>query len=213
MFKKIFLLLGLSLFLVACDSKTEKSLGYGEVSNGVYSNDYFKFSVNLPNDWVIQSQAALNEVIEKGSDVFAGDDEVLKSALKASEQDTVNMLAILKFEQGSPEPFNPSFIVVAENISSAPGVKTGADYHYHAKKLLQSGQIPYEFPNEIFSRDVSGVTFDVMPTQIPFYTSNIFQEYYATKINDHIFMFILSYSTESEKQELEAILSGVTLAE
>ena len=84
---------------------------------------------------------------------------------------------------------------------------SGSDYHYHTKKLLESGQMKYEFPNEIYTKDISGISFDVMPAQISVNNLTVYQEYYAARENDYILLFILSYSSDSEIDEINRILN------
>ena len=193
MYKIFTLIIGLSLLLTGCDTKPSTEIGYGTIESGVYTNDYFNMSIKVPDNWIIQSQAAQKELMETGSNLISGEDKNLKAILKESEKKTVNMFSFFKFELGTPVPFNPSIISVAERISHMPGVKRGSDYHFFGKKTLESSQMNYQFPNEIYTKVISGVPFDVMPAQITVNSLTIYQEIYAAKINDYILIFTLSY--------------------
>jgi hypothetical protein len=70
----------------------------------------------------------------------------------------------------------------------------------------------YEFPNEIYTKDISGISFDVMPAQITINNFTVYQEYYAARINDYVLMFILSYSSDSEIDELNQIISRLKIS-
>ena len=166
-------------------------------------------SIKVPENWAVQSQAAQQKLMETGTNLLSGDDDNLKSVLKESQKQAINMFSFFKYEPGAPVPFNPSITSVAERVSHMPGVKRGSDYHFHARKLLESGQMKYEFPHEIYTRDFSGISFDVMPAQITINNLTIYQEYYAARVNDYVLMFILSYSLDEEIDELRKILTSV----
>ena len=209
MYKILTLVIGVCLFLTGCDTKPVNEIGYGTIAKGIYTNEYFNMSIKVPDDWAVQSQAARQDLMEKGADLLSGEDDNLKSILKESQKQSIAMFAFFKHEQGAPVPFNPSIMSVAERMSHMPGVKRGSDYHFHAKKLLESGQVKYEFPHEIYTKDVSGMSFDVMPTQITITNMTVYQDYYATRINDYVLIIILSYSSNSEVEELDKILNSL----
>lgn len=212
MYKIFTVIIGLSLLLTGCDTKPSAEIGYGTIANGVYTNDYFNMSIKVPDNWIVQSQAAQQELMKTGSNLISGEDKNLKAILNEAEKQTVNMFLFFKFEQGTAVPFNPSIISIAERMSHMPGVKRGSDYHFHAKKLLESGQLEYEFPNEIYTKVISGVSFDVMPVQITINNLTVYQEYYAARIKDYVLMFILSYSSDAEIDELNTIVSGLKIS-
>ena len=212
MYKIFIIIIGLSLLLTGCDTKPSEEIGYGTIVNDVYTNNYFNMSIKVPDNWTVQSQASQQELMKTGSNLFSGEDKSLKSILKEAEKQTVNMFSFFKFEQGSPVSFNPSIMSIAVRMSHMPGVKRGSDYHFHAKKLLESGHMKYEFPNEIYTKDISGISFDVMPAQITINNFTVYQEYYAARINDYVLMFILSYSSDSEIDELNQIISRLKIS-
>lgn len=207
MTRTITITIGLLLLITACDFKPEADIDYGTITNNIYSNNYFDISINIPDSWFVQSQAAQKALMETGSNLIAGDDKTLKSVLKESEKQTVNLFSAFKFEPGAPVNFNPSIISVAERVSHMPGIKKGSDYLFHAKKLLESGQMNYEFPNNLYTKELSGLSFDVMPAQITVNNITVYQDYHVVKAKDYALAFILSYSTDSEKRELDDILN------
>tara|TARA_B110000091_G_C13639667_1_gene400678 strand:- start:172 stop:813 length:642 start_codon:yes stop_codon:yes gene_type:complete len=207
MIRSLIIAIGLLLLITGCDSKPAADIDYGTINNNVYSNKYFDISINLPDTWFVQSQAAQKALMETGSNLIAGDDKTLKSVMKESEKQTVNLFSIFKYESGAPVNFNPSIISVAERISHMPGIKRGSDYLFHARKLLESGQMNYDFPNDLYTKEVSELSFDVMPAQITVNNITVYQDYHVVKIKDYALALILSYSSDSEKSELDGILN------
>jgi hypothetical protein len=119
--------------LLGCHPKASDEIGFGEYSDGVYSNDYLGFNISLPSDWNIQNSEQRTELIKKGAEVVADDDSNLKRIVKTSELQTVNLFSVFKFLQGAPVNFNPSIIAVAENVKAFPGIKRGSDYLFIRK--------------------------------------------------------------------------------
>ncbi len=201
------LLLSTALLLAGCGKEPATEIGYGAFQEGVYQNDYFGMTIRVPESWIVQSQAAQKEMMDSGSTLLAGDDANFKAVLKASEQQTVNLFTFFKFEQGAPVPFNPSIISVAERTAHLPGIKRGADYLHHVKQVFEAGQLAYEFPHQARDATISGVSFDILPAQIRVGNVTVYQDYYAAKIRDYVLSFVLSYGSDTERRELEAILA------
>lgn len=210
--KKIFLLtIAIHVFSLWSGSAHSDEIGYGEIKNEIYINKYFSMSIQVPKGWSVQSKAAIKEISDRGGDLIAGDDENLKAAIKVAEKQTVNLFAFFKYEQGAPVDFNPSIMAAAERVAHMPGIKKGSDYLFHLKKTLQAGQLEYTFPKDTYTRHLSGSSFDVMPAQITVGNTAIFQEYYSTKIKDYVLSLILTYSSQSEKDELVKALNTLQL--
>jgi hypothetical protein len=197
------------LVLASCQKKASDEIDYGSVTDSVYSNAYFGFQLPLPNEWSVQDQAMRQELAKSGTQLIAGENIDMKAALKASEQQTVNLMAVFQHPVGSPVPFNPSVNCVAERIRHMPGIQRGRDYHFHAKKLLSSGQIKAEFPKEIVSEKLDGVDFDVMAVNLGVADMTVRQKYYAAIIKGYALLFIVSFTTPEEETATQAILNGV----
>lgn len=200
MINKLALTILVILLFTACDKHPAKEIGYGELNDGTYTNQYFNMVVDVPTGWVVQSEAQNKELIDSGAEMIAGDDENMKNALKASHKQTLTLFSFFKYEQGSPVEFNPSIMGIAERVSGMPGIKRGSDYLFHVKNLLESGQMNYEFPSPIFEKEISGVSFDVMPLQLTMGAVTIHQNYYAAKFEDYVLSLISTYSSGDEEE-------------
>lgn len=194
------------LFVIGCGTNSLDEIDYGQLQDGVYTNNYFEMSIDIPSDWAIQNRDAMQEITKLGEDMVTGDDKSLKAIMKASSQQTVTMFMVYRHETGTPVPYNQSISCVAERILHMPGIKRGSDYLFHAKKLMNSGQVEFKFPKEIYSEVISGIEFDIMPTEIIVGEMTIQQKYYASKLKDYVLAFILSFTTEEEEKSLMEIM-------
>lgn len=174
------------------DSKSngsKKDVDLGSVVDGVYKNDYFGVTVDLPKDWEVQDGEVMKELMEIGKDVIAGDDESKKKQLEIAELKVLNLLMVSQYPLGEVEP-NPSVIVLAEKVSKLQGISSGEDYLLANKKVLESTGIPYEF-NEITTTNIGGKEFHVMVLTVEIDTDFIMtQKYYSTVFNGYAFNFI-----------------------
>jgi len=198
------------LLSAGCGKKASDEIDFGAVKNSVYQNEYFGFKVTLPSDWSVQDQAMRQRLAEQGKQMMAGDDKGIKAVLKASELQTINLLAAFQHPVGTPVPFNPSIMCVAERVSGLPGIKRGKDYHFHARKLMESSQVKFEFPADIPAVTLGGVEFDVMPVTMTVGPSTAQQKYYAAIRKGYALNFIVSFTTADEEAVLQHILEGVS---
>ncbi len=201
----------LILLLTGCGGDNmPKSFDYGNVENNVYSNTYFEFEMDVPEQWIVQSKEQNEELMEMGKDMIAGDDKSMKATLNASDVNIANLLTVFKYELGSPVDYNPSYMFVAENVMKAPGVKTGSDYFFNARKIIEQSQTPYKHIDEEYTiQNLGGKDFYVMNTEIEYLGISIYQTYYSRVDNGFALNLIISYSTDDEKDELEKIVHSI----
>ena len=96
----------------------------GYLENDVYVNEFFGFSLPIPENWSVQNRDQL-EMIKSAGEELMGDSKEVKYAQKESAKNTYYLLTIFKYELGTPVDFNPSIIIIGENVSHSPGIKSG----------------------------------------------------------------------------------------
>lgn len=201
----------LTTLLISCNqfNKT-KDFDYGKVENGKYLNSFFGFEVTLPSDWIVQTKEQTDELSESGKDIIAGDNKNTKAILNASEINSANLLAMFKYEKGAAVDFNPNFIIVAENLKKAPGIKNGGDYLFQTRKLLKQSQLQYDSLDEKFKKEIiNNQEFYVMNASIKYMETNIKQSYYSTLENGFCISAIMSYVDDEQKTELEKVFNSM----
>ncbi len=211
------------LFLAACARKEPEPVGaapstrtpaeavdLGTVKDSVYANNYFKFRVTFPAGWAVQDRAAQQRLAETGSEVLAGDDSGLKSAIKASQVKTLNLFAIARHPVGTPVPFNPSINCTAENVADYPGIKSGKDYLYHAKKLFGGSQLKIQFSDDPTTVNLGGAEFHSMRGSMTIGPTTIHQIYYSTIRRGYALNFTLTDSNAEEEALLKKIIESIS---
>src|SRR5262245_16092234 len=112
-----FLITILCLFLLGgCTKRASEEIDLGAVENAVYRSQYFGLSLTLPAEWSVQDESMRQKLVQTGTKMMFDGDKRMKTALKLSEQQTVNLLAAFKHPIGTPVPFNPSIMCVAERV-------------------------------------------------------------------------------------------------
>ena len=195
--------------LAGCGKKASEEIDFGVVENSIYRNNYFGLSMKIPTGWSVQDEAAKQKIADLGKKVIAGDDKNLNAMLKASELQVVNLLAMYKHPIGTPVSFNPNIMCLAERVRHMPGIKRGKDYHYHSKKILQSGQIKVSFPKDIYTERIAGVDFDVMTLQMSVAGQTARQKMYTTIMKGYALSISVSFATDEEESELQKVLESV----
>ncbi|TYQ18054.1 UNVERIFIED_CONTAM: hypothetical protein Cloal_0458 [Acetivibrio alkalicellulosi] len=195
--------------ITGCGLSPSSKIDLGSMDGTKYTNNYFGMSIEVPEEWVVQSEEEKMELMKLGIELSAGDNEEFKKMLEKGAFQTVYLLSVFKHDVGTVEQFNPSFSCYAENLSLIKGVKNSKDYIEQMKKGLKEAQIPYEISDTILSEKVGGKNFDVLETTIDFMGFEITQRYYFKDEKGYILCFITTYTNNDEKRELEKILKTV----
>lgn len=201
-----------SLFLLiiigACRPPQLKNIfDYGSVKDGLYINEFFGCSLNIPAGWAVQTREEMEQLQNLGKDMIAGKDKKLKRKLKTSEIRSANLITAFKYKLGTTVEFNPNISIVAENIKFSPGIKSGADYLNHSRELLKQSQFKYDSISARFDQvEFSGKVFSRMFTSVNYMGIPIKQEYYSTIVNGFSFNIVISYSNNEQREELLGML-------
>jgi len=207
--RKLWLLLVTAVY-VSNAQTDEVAFDYGKVENNIYSNSFFNFEITLPSDWVVQSKEQTENLVEAGKKIVAGDDSNLKAVIKAAEINTAYLLTLFQYEIGSAVEYNPSLMLIAENVKLAPGIKTGGDYLFQTRKLMKQSQIQYNHIDEDFENvKINGQEFHRMNLDLNHIGLHIKQSYYSTIYNNFALSIIVSHVTDDQKEDLEKVLNSL----
>jgi hypothetical protein len=204
------LLLMMVLTLSCNTNKKPKDFDYGRVENSKYLNSFFGLEVELPTEWIVQTKEQTENIAKMGKDLVAGDDKNMKAIINASEINSANLLAVFKYEVGSPVDYNPNLMLVAENLKSVPGIKTGSDYLFQSRKLLQQSQMKYDYIDEEFKKElINNQEYYLMNASIDYMGLTIKQVYYSTIQNGFCLSAIISFIDDEQKLELKNLINSM----
>ena len=216
-YRAVTLVVSLCISVAAgCDSANkspEEKLDLGTLSGPTYSNNYFGLTVTVPEGWAVQPHEAQQKIMKRGAEIMTGGDKNLQAAVKASETKTVSLLVAFAHPMGAPVAFNPSIACVAERLDQLPGIKRGSDYLFHARKLLEAGQIRVTFPKDVWSERLGGREFDVMLLEMTVGATTIRQRYYVLVHKGYALGFVTSASTSDEEAKVRRVMESVTFTQ
>lgn len=145
--KRYFFLVAIVLLLcfVVPVSKAQQAAAPddGSVTNGVYSNRFFGFSVAYPKDWVVHGEATNTRLKEIGKERAASTGAMSAASSEVLLNNTYQLLTTFQYPMGAAVEMNPGFMLVAERVSHAPAIVTGRDYLLHVRPLMiKTGVMP-----------------------------------------------------------------------
>lgn len=182
----------------------------GTIENSAYTNNYFAFGATLPADWSVQERAMKQRIADHGSEMIAGDDPGLKSAMKASQEQSVILFSVFKHPLGTPVSFNPNINCVAEKVSDFPGVRTGTDYFFHVRRIIGASEFPLSFSENTTTNHFGGIEFHTMQGSIKIGGLHIKQDYHTTIRKGYALNFILTYGNDEEAAVLNKFMESIT---
>ena len=206
---RIFLFSLLLFTLLGC-KEAEKNFDYGKIENGVYTNDYFDFNIPVPQNWDVRNDEQVQQLQKKGSGLISGNNKELEAKIDEADVNTIVLLTVFKNKEDTTAvKFNPSFILLCENLQGSPDIKKGKDYLDHAKYLMQQSKMPYQFTPEYFTEKVGNKEFDRMDAVLDGQMGGIQQSYYSIIDKDYALSIIISFVDHDQKTELKGIINKI----
>ena len=194
----------LTITALGCQAQNKPiDFDYGHVENNKYVNSYFDFEITIPTDWSVQTKEQMDNLLKTGVELVAGNDSKLKYIAKVSEINLANLLAVYQYERGFAVGYNPSLMLAADNLTKTPGIKTGSDYLFEARKLLEISQFEYDYIEEEFTKEIiNGTEFYKMNTEVNYRGLNIKQIYYSTIVDIFSFNIVITFINDQQKLDL-----------
>lgn len=202
-----------ALALTGCKDKPiveQEGFDYGTVANNKYTNKFFNIEMDVPAGWDVQDQQQREAMMEEGKEIAAGDNTMMKAKIKASEINSVNLLTVYQHKVGANVEYNPSFMLVAENLKNFPNIKSGDQYLDNAKKLLTTSAMKItQIGDKYTKRTINGIDFHTMDVTMDVNGFPVYQTYMATVKDGFAIGYIYSYGDEAQKASLEKVTNSI----
>ncbi len=187
---------------------------YGKMEGRTYSNQFFHCKLTVPENWQVQTKAQNEELMQKGAEIVAGDNENLKEVLDENLIRVANLLSVFKYKVGSNLNFNANIVMIAENIKLAPSIKNGKEYLKASKKLLEKSELKYDYiSDDMELLKLGGKLFYAMHANKMIENSQINQIYFASVIRGFALTFVITYQNETDQEILSNILNSLEFDE
>ncbi len=198
----------LLVLATACDEKPDRP-DEGQLNGRVYANKFFDLTVDIPDQWIIHDDREKNDLTESGREELQDIDSSFAGKLESAEQDLLPLLSVFRYEVGSTEEFNPSFIMMSEKLpADVPGMNEPAYLQITKNELEQTG-LYQTFEQMKLPVKIDGEDFYMLRVSSN-RQSLINQEFYTKFKDGYALIIILSYADGRQKKELEVILNNIS---
>ena len=179
----------------------------GGVSNGVYSNKFFGFSVTYPKDWVVHGDATNVRLKELGKERATTTGAMSAASSEVVLKNTYQLLTTFQYPMGAPKvEVNSGFMLVAEKVSHAPGIVNGRDYLFHVRPMMiKTGLVPVlDEPTQLL---LSRHKFFRQDSRMQVNGMSVHQTIIITVIKGYALAFILSGKDQLMIDEMAKVVS------
>lgn len=184
-----------------------------KIGENTYRIDLLGITVDAPAGWYVVDSELMSKLMDEGAKVSGANlDAGTKAAVDGSMARTATLFTFLEVPPGTPREYIPAIFGIAEDVSIMPGVTSGRDYFFHAKKIMAQSTIQMITSDVIGGRMIGGHSFDRMDVQVSAPGGmTVNQRFYATRRDDHVISIIQSYVTDEELAQLDAVLDSIKL--
>jgi hypothetical protein len=177
----------------------------GRVVGRVYENDYFGFTLPVPEGWYVAGPETVEVLRETGEKEVLEADPALAPNLEASRSRMHHLVTLSEQPIGEAVGPNPIIGALCEYVRDVPGFINGADYldlisHLRERSSVHSeprDRDPVELDGRRFLRRDFSLVDDVISSFI------------VRRHRDYILAFVLTAGNETEVEELLDLLSEI----
>lgn len=200
----IFLTL-IALIAFSCNKPHKvNEVDYGKTENGKYTNPFFNFELTLPMNWHVLSNPENNRLMNKSNELLSADNKAKNTNIEETELKTALLLTATKYEIGENNDFNPSLVIVAENLKGNHNIRKANDYLLLTRKTLEQENVKREYPEKTFQeKNINETDFSVMKVITEDKRMAFSQNYYVRIVNDFALTLIITYTTDEQRLMLE----------
>ncbi len=189
-----FLLCGCVGLVIKEDKEFEKI----RIENSLYINDYFQFSMKIPEGWTVLDKYISNKLMEWG----AGQAGITPS------HDFGSLLMVIEKPLGTKIDFNSSIIITWDDLRSNPDVKNGSHCLEELKTSLLNDPST-TIVEDIHPQYIDSREFGVLATAVKIKDETINQIYHTIMINGYAICFLISYKNPDQKQKLMNMIQSI----
>ncbi|WP_078120293.1 hypothetical protein [Thiosocius teredinicola] len=210
---RYFLMVLSAMLIVSCDQTDDRDAQVTKsVGSSQFENEYFDLKVSAPNDWYSQDPESTIAQTQKGANMMAGDDQNLKAVVDESLKSSIPLFAFYRYEPGTPGKLNANVIAVAERIDTMPGIKTGCDYLFHVRQLLEHSAVKVDILSDCETTTSGKATIGHFFTRMNFNGVDVNQRINSCVSKQYALTFTESYFGDEDKAAVRQIMDSLDVA-
>jgi hypothetical protein len=189
------------------ESTPDKHVHEGTVSESIYKNDFFGFSIEVPPGWKVADNARYQKLNEQTRDTAAKQDSELAELGRGNEINApLLIMGEIKTWMGGKQ--HRLVQVLSTDLSNRPGTASAEKFLKFTAELNIRKGLPVECVTKPEQAEIGGRTgwkaYFTQQSSIMWYGVNI-----VTVERDHILQFILTSPDEEGLRSLETLLKTV----
>lgn len=174
----------------------------GAFKNATYRNDFFKFSVDFPDNWHRLGDAEIKMVKEVGSEILKTDSEKTNKAFAESAEKEVVLFALI---EGNFINSNGSSIALG--VLKQPSAVVTNEQVMAATKSFFLRNPKMKLVEEVGGVRINGTAFATVTFETSGENVVLNQKILTTLRNNFSLTFVLAYRTPDELKTMEKILA------
>ena len=191
--------------------KIPKNFDYGTWTGTTYRNDFFGFSITVPEGWHVTGSEDMKAVIQEGQNLIedALDKSEVEKMAKIADITTANLFMVARYsdEQAmEQEASNPNIVLIVENLGTLGKQIDLAKYVSLYRQNLTKAAPGIVFKSET-TKTIGGQEFTSLQLQFSTQGILISQEHLICLKNGFSVTFALTTLDDSEKQPLDDIMA------
>ena len=180
----------------------------GSVTDNLYTSDFFGFTYLFPKGWSVQGEVTKKYLMDVGKALVTRGDPTKAAVMDVAEKRTYQLLTIFEHPVGTPVTFNPGLIVMAEDVSFAPGIQKGSDYLLNLKMGIEKRHPELKILREPTEQSFGGKSFFRMDVAFEISTgATVLESYSCTILNGNALTFIFFGEKPERLQSLSETLN------
>jgi len=200
-----------SPFVAASSNKRDvPSMETQNTNDNYYLNVFFGLSVEKPEGWYAMNNEELRSLVQNVAIPESDDNNAVQQSGSISSQRLVPLFEFMEYTYGTPNKFNPNIVALVENTTGETNTGNDCDGLVNAKKLLQTAELKIISSSECREVDLNGITFSMQELTLNLRNSVIYKQMqYAKSTENGYFTFVLTYSNENSKKQLDNVMNSV----
>jgi hypothetical protein len=178
----------------------------GELKEGVYTNEFFGFSLPIPESFVVANRKELELLQKVGVEVLTDQTKKNAERLEKSIQETAVLLAVFRLPVGQPNNSGveigvirqPAGVTANMALAANSALLTGSAGYEHTLNLPELSLGGLKFVGAQFERDIFGVTLKQ-------------RSYFAMRRGYSILVSVV-YTNEEGLEAMQSLLNGIKFA-
>ena len=126
-----------------------------------------------------------------------------------AEKRTLILLSIFKYPLGTPVDDNPGIQLMSEDVSFAPGIKSGKEYLRLMERNLTNANAPMELQGEPVELSVAGQVFYRRNALLHIHSKIVYEAIVVTILKEHALAFVFVAGSEDARTSLVKTLETV----